>query len=147
MDASRTEAEFYSLVDKFNNRRITSRTFCDTFLDKIHPFADGNSRTCKILFNDKIENFYKIYKNVTWFIFYSDSFPDRFRILYQEMLFFQNHAVLFINMTKEEYVFMFYALIITQVSRIINNANILTDGRWRCYNEMGQRICFRYDEL
>ena len=65
MDASRTEAEFYSLVDKFNNRRITSRTFCDTFLDKIHPFADGNSRTCKILFNDKIENFYKIYKNVT----------------------------------------------------------------------------------
>ena len=147
MDASRTEAEFYSLVDKFNNRRITSRTFCDTFLDKIHPFADGNSRTCKILFNDKIENFYKIYKNVTWFIFYSDSFPDCFRILYQEMLFFQNHAVLFINMTKEEYVFMFYALIITQVSRIINNANILTDGRWRCYNEMGQRICFRYDEL
>ena len=62
MDASRMETELYSLVDKFNDRRITSRTFCDTFLDKIHPFADGNGRTCKILFNGKIENFYKIYK-------------------------------------------------------------------------------------
>ena len=69
MDASRIEAELYSLVDKFNNRRITSRTFCDTFLDKIHSFADGNGRTCKILFDDKIESFYKIYKKVTWFIF------------------------------------------------------------------------------
>ena len=62
MDASRIETELYSLVDKFNDRRITSRTFCDTFLDKIHPFADGNGRTCKILFHGKIENFYKIYK-------------------------------------------------------------------------------------
>ena len=132
MDASRIEAELYGLVDKFNDRSITSRTFCETFLDKIHPFADGNSRTCKILFDDKIENFYKIYKKVTRFIFYSDSFPDRCRILYQEMLFFQNYAVFFINI-KEEYVFMFYTLFIDQVSHI-NNANVLTDGRWRCYN-------------
>ena len=65
MVAGRIEAELYSLVDKFNNRRITPRAFCDTFLDKIHPFADGNGRTCKILFNDKIENFYKIYKKMT----------------------------------------------------------------------------------
>ena len=57
MDANRIEAELYSLVDKFNNRRITPRAFCDTFLDKIHPFADGNGRTCKILLDDKIENF------------------------------------------------------------------------------------------
>ena len=62
MDASRIETELYSLIDKFNNTKITSRTFCNTFLDKIHPFADGNGRTCKILFNGKIENFYKIYK-------------------------------------------------------------------------------------
>ena len=61
MDASRIETELYSLIDKFNDTRITSRTFCDTFLDKIHPFADGNGRTCKILFNKNIENFYKIY--------------------------------------------------------------------------------------
>ena len=129
MDASRIEAELYSLVDKFNDRRITPRAFCNTFLDKIHPFADGNDRTCKILFDDKIENFYKIYKKVTRFISYSDSFPDRCRILYQEMLFFQNYAVFFINMIKEEYVFMLYALFIDQVSCIINNANILTNGR------------------
>ena len=52
--------------------------------------------------------------------------------------------MLFINIIKEEYeknflllVFMFYILFIDQVSYIINNGNILTDGRWRCYNEMG----------
>ena len=65
MVVGRIEAELYSLFDKFNNRRITPRAFCDTFLDKIHPFADGNGRTCKIFFDDKIENFYKIYKKVT----------------------------------------------------------------------------------
>ena len=134
MDASRIEAELYSLVDKFNDRRITPRAFCNTFLDKIHPFADGNDRTCKILFDDKIENFYKIYKKVTRFISYSDSFPDRCRILYQEMLFFQNYAVFLINMIKEEYVFMLYVLFIDQASCIINNTNILSNGRWRCYN-------------
>ena len=65
MDVSRIEAELYSLADKFNDRWITPGAFCNTFLDKIHPFADRNGRTCKILFNDKIENFYKIYKKVT----------------------------------------------------------------------------------
>ena len=50
-------------------------------------------------------------------------------------------------MIKEEYVFMLYALYIDQVSRFINYSNILTDGRWRCCNEMGQSICHRYGEL
>ena len=31
MDTSRIEAELYSLVDKFNDRRITSRTFAIPF--------------------------------------------------------------------------------------------------------------------
>ena len=62
MDASRIETELYSLIDKFNNTKTTSRTFCNTFLDKIHPFADGNRRTCKTLFDGKTGNFYKIYK-------------------------------------------------------------------------------------
>ena len=48
-------------------------------------------------------------------------------------------------MIKEEYVFMLYALFIDQVSRIINNTNILTDGRWRYYNEMSQRIGYAID--
>ena len=65
MDMSRKEAELYSLVDKFNDRMIMPRAFCNTFLDKIHPFADGNGRTCKSLFDDKVENFYKIYNKVT----------------------------------------------------------------------------------
>ena len=37
------------LVDTFNQGKITPKTFVETFL-KIHPFADGNGRTCKILF-------------------------------------------------------------------------------------------------
>ena len=62
MDFTRIESELYRLVDQFNERKITPRTFCDIFLDKIHPFADGNGRTCKILFEDKIQNFNEIYK-------------------------------------------------------------------------------------
>ena len=62
MDYTRIELELYRLVDQFNERKITPRTFCDMFLDKIHPFADGNSRTCKVLFEDKIKNFNEIYK-------------------------------------------------------------------------------------
>ena len=62
MDFTRIESELYKLVDQFNKRKITARTFCDIFLDKIHPFADGNGRTWKILFEYKIQNFSEIYK-------------------------------------------------------------------------------------
>ena len=37
------------LIDNFNAGKIIPKTFVETFL-KIHPFADGNGRTCKILF-------------------------------------------------------------------------------------------------
>ena len=53
MDFTRIESELYTLVDKFNERQITPRCFCNIFLDKIHPFSDGNGRTCKILFKGK----------------------------------------------------------------------------------------------
>ena len=53
MDFTRIESELYTLVDKFNKRQITARCFCNTFLDKIHPFSDENGRTCKILFEDQ----------------------------------------------------------------------------------------------
>ena len=62
MDFTRIESELYRLVEQFNERKITARTFCDIFLDKIHPFADRNGRTCKILFKNKIQNFNEIYK-------------------------------------------------------------------------------------
>ena len=54
MDFTRIESELYRLVHQFNERKITARTSCDIFLDKIDPFADGNSRTWKTLFEDKI---------------------------------------------------------------------------------------------
>ena len=53
MDFTKIESELYLLVDKFNERQICTRTFCDVFLDKIHPFLDSNGRTCKILFEDR----------------------------------------------------------------------------------------------
>ena len=62
MDFTRIESELYRIVNQFNERQITPRTFCDIFLDKIHPFADGNGRTCKILFEDKIQHFDEFYK-------------------------------------------------------------------------------------
>ena len=62
MDFTRIESELYRFVDQFNERQITVRKFCDIFLDKIHPFADGNGRTCKILFEDKMQHFDEFYK-------------------------------------------------------------------------------------
>ena len=59
MDYNRIEPELHVLVDKFNERQITARCFCNKFLDEIHPFSDGNSRTCKILFEDKYRFFLK----------------------------------------------------------------------------------------
>ena len=56
MDNSLAEAALYSLVDQFNDRIISHKDFCRTFLDQIHPFWDGNSRTSKILFSDQINN-------------------------------------------------------------------------------------------
>ena len=76
MDFTRIESELYRLVDQFNERQITPRRFLDIFLDKIHPFADRNGRTCKILFKDKIQNFNEIYKKpcILDYLF----FPTRF---------------------------------------------------------------------
>ena len=45
MDYTRIESKLYRLVDQFNERKITPTTFCVMFLDKIHPFANGNGRT------------------------------------------------------------------------------------------------------
>ena len=37
------------LIDTFNAGKVRPKTFVETFL-KIHLFADGNGRTCKVLF-------------------------------------------------------------------------------------------------
>ena len=61
MHSTHIERALYSLVDSFNERKITARYFCWEFLNSIHPFKDGNGRTCKILFEDKIKNINEIY--------------------------------------------------------------------------------------
>ena len=53
MDFTKIEFELYKLVDAFNDRYITIRQFYHIFLNEIHPFLDGNGRTCKLLFEDK----------------------------------------------------------------------------------------------
>ena len=53
LDFTKVEFELYKLVDLFNDRYITNRQFYQTFLNEIHPFLDGNGRTCKILFENK----------------------------------------------------------------------------------------------
>ena len=46
----RDKDKLYQLVDQFNERKIYQRDFYSEFHDNIHPFFDGNGRTCKILF-------------------------------------------------------------------------------------------------
>ena len=53
LDFTKIEFELYNLVDQYNDRYITNRQFCQIFLDRIHPFHDGNGRTCKILFSSR----------------------------------------------------------------------------------------------
>ena len=53
LDFAQVEFELYKLIDLFNDRYITNREFYQTFLHEIHPFVDGNGRTCKILFEDR----------------------------------------------------------------------------------------------
>ena len=55
LDFSKIEFELYKLVDLFNDRYITHKSFYQTFLNEIHPFLDGNGRTCKILFENRFQ--------------------------------------------------------------------------------------------
>ena len=49
LDKSLIEPALYQLVDEFNERKITYDQFSNIFLNLIHPFRDGNGKTCKIL--------------------------------------------------------------------------------------------------
>ena len=48
--------KLYQIIDQLNKRKITPIKFYSIIIHKIHPFYDGNGRTCKILFanNDKM---------------------------------------------------------------------------------------------
>ena len=47
MDYTRIESKLYRLVDQFNERKITPTTFCDMFLDKIHPLQTETAEHAK----------------------------------------------------------------------------------------------------
>ena len=40
----------YQLIVQFCERKINHRHLCSELLDYIHPFYDGDGKTCKILF-------------------------------------------------------------------------------------------------
>ena len=50
IDKDLIEDKLYQLIDQFNERKINRRDFYWELLDSIHPFYEGNGRTCKILF-------------------------------------------------------------------------------------------------
>ena len=50
MDKDLTEDKLYQIIDQLNKRQITPIKFYSIIIYEIHPFYDGNGRTCKILF-------------------------------------------------------------------------------------------------
>ena len=44
------EDKFYHIADQFNEKKIAPAKFYSILLSVIHPFHDGNGRTCKKLF-------------------------------------------------------------------------------------------------
>ena len=50
MDKELIEDKFYQIIDQDNERKITFTKRYSILLNKIHPFDDGNGRTCKMLF-------------------------------------------------------------------------------------------------
>ena len=49
MDFHKIEPALQGLIEVFNCGKIRPKSFVKAFL-KIHPFLDGNGRTCKVLF-------------------------------------------------------------------------------------------------
>ena len=49
MDKELIEDKVYQILDQFNERKIATTKSYSILLNKLHPFFDGNGRTCKIL--------------------------------------------------------------------------------------------------
>ena len=107
LDFTKIEFELYNLIDLFNDRYITNREFYHTFLNEIHPFLDGNGRTCK-----------KYYLKINF-----NSLSNAFCQILVFLLILER--------------------IVSEVDCIVNNGNILTDGRWKCYHHSNKRVCWR----
>ena len=50
MDQGLIEDELHQLEDQFKERKINHSDFYSTLLNNIHPFYDGNGRSCEIIF-------------------------------------------------------------------------------------------------
>ena len=117
MDFSRIESELYTRVDKFNQRQIHLDAFVIYFSIRY------------IFFQTVMVEHVK---------FYSKTNTDFYQILkmifsYDKQFICQTIIIVFLILLDR----------ILDSDCIVNNGNILTDGRWRCYYEMGQRICRR----
>ena len=49
MDKDLTEDKLYQLKEQFNERKINHIDFQYVIFENMHPFYDGNRRTCGIL--------------------------------------------------------------------------------------------------
>ena len=75
--------------------------------------------------------------------------------------FFKNYAAFFINISrhknyiefKRNFLFLLMKLYLIFIDQVVNcivdnaNGNILTNGKWRCYNDNNHRIHYRYNKL
>ena len=75
--------------------------------------------------------------------------------------FFKNYAALFENINrhktyiefKRNFLFLLMKLYLIFIDQAVNcivdnaNENILTNGKWRCYNDNNHRIHYRCNEL
>ena len=50
VDKKLVKDKFYQVIDQLNERKITSTKIYSIYLNNVHPFYDGNVRTCKMLF-------------------------------------------------------------------------------------------------
>ena len=58
VDKDLIENKLYQIIDQFNERKITTAKFYLILINEIHPFYDGNGRTCRycllMMIHDKV---------------------------------------------------------------------------------------------
>ena len=50
MDKDLIEDKLHELIDQFNERKISHRSFYSALFDNVHSFYERNGRNCKVLF-------------------------------------------------------------------------------------------------
>ena len=119
MDKCLVEVALYSLVDQFNDTVISHKNFCRTFLDQIHPFRDGNGRTCKFLFSDQINNIW------TTLVHQIQEYRQKHHNIFWITTFYKSECVLF-RYWDELYFYAWRTLLCYQLSFWIGQIALLT---------------------